>query len=128
MLRSFPFRRRAAPSTIALAAVLVGLALRFGPAWVAETSAAPANDAMQVMADIVLIESRCSGLNVDYAKAFAYLQRNGIDPTDVMPTGPRRAAFEADYRRRSALTDDGALCADLAAQRAAEIPGIFIRR
>ena len=45
-----------------------------------------------------------------------------------MPTGARRAAFDADYRRRSASTDDGALCADLAAQRQADIPGVFLQR
>ena len=121
-------RRLPAPAAIAAVAGLAGLALRFGPAWVAETRAAPAHDALQVMADIVLIESRCGGLNVDYGKAFAFLQRNGIDPVDIMPTGTRRAAFDADIRRRAAPTDDGALCADLAAQRQADVPGVFTQR
>ena len=121
-------KRLPAPAAVAVAAALAGLALRFGPVWIAETHAAPAHDAMQIMADVVLIESRCGSLNVDYGKAFAFLQRNGIDPADIMPTGPRRQAFDADYRRRSASTDDGALCADLAAQRQADIPGIFLQR
>ena len=125
---SLILRRPPAPAAIVVAAGLAGLALGFGPAWVAETRAAPAHDAMQVMADIVLIESRCGGLNIDYGKAFAFLQKNGIDPADIMPTGPRRPAFDADYRRRSASTDDGALCADLAAQRQADIPGVFLSR
>lgn len=83
---------------------------------------------MQALADIVLIESRCRQLAVDYGRLFAFAERNGIRPVEVMPAGGRRAAFEAAYQRRARETKDERLCGDLAAERDATVPGVFTSR
>ena len=85
-------------------------------------------EALQVLADVVLVESRCGTLNADYGKLFAYAEAHGIRPVEIMPTGERRAAFEAATRRRIAETPPARLCSDLAADRDAVIPGIFTAR
>lgn len=89
---------------------------------------AVADDALQVVADIVLIESECRALNVDYGKLFAYAESNGIRPVEIMPLGERRAAFDAAYRRRARETRGDQLCGALAQERDAVIPGVFTAR
>lgn len=84
--------------------------------------------ALQVLADVVLIESRCRSLTVDYGRLFAFAEGNGIQPVDIMPTGPRRPAFEAAFRARSREAGVDQLCGPLAADRAAVIPGLFSAR
>ena len=87
-----------------------------------------ADDALQVLADVVLIESECRQINVDYGKLFAYAERNGIRPVEIMPMGERRAAFDADYRRRARETQGDRLCGALAEERDAIVPGVFTAR
>ncbi|RYC32879.1 hypothetical protein D3273_05270 [Lichenibacterium minor] len=89
---------------------------------------AEADDPLQVLADVVLIESDCRQFNVDYGRLFAYAERNGIRPVDIMPFGERRAAFDADYRRRARDTQGSRLCGALAQDRDALIPGVFTAR
>ena len=89
---------------------------------------AVADDALQVVADIMLIESECRALDVDYGKLFAYAESNGIRPVEIMPLGERRAAFDAAYRRRARDTGGDRLCGDLAQERDAVIPGVFTAR
>ncbi len=86
------------------------------------------DDPVQVLADAVLIESSCGQINVDYGKLFAYAERHGIDPVDVMPFGGRRSAFDAATRRRTRDAQGDALCGTLAAEVAATIPGVFTAR
>lgn len=86
------------------------------------------DDALQVLADIVLIESECRAFNVDYGKLFAFAERNGIRPVEIMPLGERRAAFDAAYRRRARETQADRLCGALAQERDAMIPGVFTTR
>ena len=85
-------------------------------------------EALQVLADVVLIESQCRTLAVDYGRLFDFAERNGISPMAIMPTGERRAAFEADYGRRAREMRPDRLCGDLAAARAIAIPGVFTAR
>ena len=85
-------------------------------------------DALQVLADVVLIEAQCRTLSVDYDRLFAFAESKGIASVDIMPTGPRRAAFEAAYRARARDTATEGLCGPLAAERAALIPGLFSQR
>ena len=87
-----------------------------------------AGDAMQVLADVVLIEAECRALNVDYGKLFAFAERNGIPPVEIMPLGERRPAFDAAYRRRAREVKGDRLCGALAQQRDAAIPGVFTPR
>lgn len=117
-------------STAALcgAAGLGALTLLLSPDGSGRSRAAPARDAMQVMADVILIEAHCRNLLVDNTRAYGFARRNGIEPTDILPSGPRRAAFEAAMRRREAASDEAELCGHLAAERAADIPGVFTAR
>lgn len=86
------------------------------------------NDPLQVVADVVLIESQCRQLGVDYGRLFAFAASNGIRPVDILPTGERRAAFDAASRRRAREMRGDALCTDLASERDAVIPGVFTAR
>ncbi len=124
-----------APSPIKLgfagAAIIgFGAASIWIPAAAAGQARIPAaeSDPLQVVADVVLIESQCRQLGVDYGRLFAYAASNGIRPVDILPTGERRAAFDAASRRRARETRGDALCADLAAARDAVIPGVFTAR
>ncbi len=65
---------------------------------------------------------------MDYAKLFAFAEHNGIHAVDIMPTGARRSAFDAAYRRRARQTPLKLLCTDLAADREATIPGVLRQR
>ena len=89
---------------------------------------AVADDALQVLADVVLIESECRELGVDYGKLFAYAESNGIRPVEIMPLGERRAAFDAATRRRAREMQGDRLCGALAQGRDAVIPGVFTAR
>lgn len=86
------------------------------------------DDPLQVLADVVLIETRCRTLTVDYGRLFAFAESNGIPAVEIMPTGPRRAAFEAAYKARAREAGTDQLCGPLAADRAALIPGLFSAR
>ena len=111
------------------AAVAAGLGV--AAAWLPGASAAgqakahAAEAAIQTLADVVLIESQCRRFTVDYGKLFAFAEQNGIRPTDILPTGARRAAFEDALRGRARERPGDDLCVDLAADRAAAIPGVF---
>jgi hypothetical protein len=89
---------------------------------------AVADDALQVLADVVLIEAECRALNVDYGKLFAFAERNGIRPVDIMPLGERRAAFDIAYQRRAREFRGDRLCGALAQERDAVIHGVFTAR
>ena len=115
-------------SAVAGIGVLWGLLASCLPGISAARLGGADGEALQVLADVVLIEAQCRTLNVDYAKLFAFAERNGIDPVDIMPTGERRAAFEAAYGRRVREMPPEQLCSDLAAARAATIPGVFTER
>ena len=121
---------RLKPHRCAATAALLGAGLAgWLPAAVAgQGRAAIDAEALQVMADVVLVESRCGTLNVDYGKLFAYAETHGIRPIEIMPTGERRAAFEAATRKRVAEMPPARLCSELAADRDAVIPGIFTAR
>ena len=114
---------------VSLASAAGGLAL-WQPAASAGQPQPPtvADDALQVLADVALIESQCRQLNVDYGKLFAYAERNGIRPVEIMPLGERRAAFDAAYRRRAREVQGDRLCGTLAQARDAVIPGVFTAR
>ncbi len=114
-----------------LAAAAAGLGV--AAAWLPGASASPAkvsatDEPLQVLADVVLIETQCRRFSVDYGKLFAFAEQNGIRPREIMPTGTRRAAFDAALRRRARERQGDGLCVDLAADRAAVIPGVFTPR
>lgn len=98
------------------------------PITTARSASPAASDALQVIADIVLIESECRQIDVDYGALFKFAERNGIRPVDIMPTGEHRAAFEAAYDWRSRAMRTEGLCIDLAAEREVTVPGVFSQR
>ncbi len=95
---------------------------------VASPSGAAGADALQAVADIILVESECRDLNVDYGKLFAFAVRNGIRPLDIMPLGSRRVAFNAAYRRRALEIPGERLCTDFATALDETVPGVFTPR
>ncbi len=111
---------------------LVILACGTAPASAAQVALAPGaaevTEAMQVVADVVLVESVCRRLSVDYGRLFAFADQNGIRPVDVMPLGERRGAFEAATRKRVKEMRPDRICSDLAADREGVIPGVFTAR
>lgn len=122
------FRRFGAHDAAALAAGFGALTLWLLPALAAEVTTAADRETIQTMADVVLVEAECRAFNVDYAKLFAFAERNGIHAVDIMPTGTRRSAFDAAYRRRARQMPLQQLCTDLAADRDAVIPGVLTQR
>ena len=116
------------PSRIGLAAGFGALGACFLPAWAGQTRSTAAGDALQVLADVVLIESECRQINVDYGELFRFAERNGIRPVDIMPLGERRPAFDAAYRQRAQEMRGERLCIDLVAQRETLLPGVFTQR
>jgi hypothetical protein len=102
-------------------------------AWLPTASASPsrhaaADEPLQILADVVLIEAQCRRFTVDYGKLFSFAEQNGIRPVEIMPTGARRTAFDAAYRHRAQERQGDGLCVDLAAERAASIPGVLLPR
>ena len=98
------------------------------PASAAEVTTPSDRGTIQTVADIVLIEAQCRAFNVDYAKLFAYAERNGVHEVDILPTGVRRSVFDAAYQRRARQMTPQQLCTDLAADRDATIPGVLTQR
>lgn len=121
-----------APSPIRLgvagSAIIGAVSIWIPAAAAGQARTAVESDPLQVVADVVLIESQCRQLGVDYGRLFAYAASNGIRPVDILPTGERRPAFDAASRRRAREMRGDRLCADLAAARDATIPGVFTAR
>ncbi len=113
---------------VSTASAIGALALWQPAASAGQPRAPAADDVLQVLADVVLIESECHQLNVDYGRLLAYAERNGIRPVEIMPLGERRAAFDAAYRRRAREALGDRLCGALAQDRDAAIPGVFTAR
>ena len=107
-------------------ATALGVAAAWLPGATASLAKPPAADEpLQILADVVLIEAQCRRFTVDYGRLFAFAEQNGIRPVEIMPSGARRAAFDAAYRRRARERQGDGLCVDLAADRAAAIPSVF---
>ena len=87
-----------------------------------------ADDPIQILADAVLVESECGQINLDYGRLFAFAERRGVRPVDIMPLGDRRASFDAAYRRRARDTKGDDLCGTLAGAIEATIPGVLTAR
>lgn len=111
----------------AVAASLV--VLGYSPPSVSSTAgSATQAQAMQLLADVTLIDSECRNLNAVFGMAFRYAEERGIHMTDVMPMGARRAEFQAAYDRRLEATAHEDLCGSLARQYDEEFPGLFTLR
>jgi hypothetical protein len=87
--------------------------------------ASPGPDPVQILADVTLIDAECRDVRVMFGAAIAAGEKLGLRFSDVMPTGPLRARFEADYRQRLADTTHDDLCVEVVQHYAAELPGLF---
>jgi hypothetical protein len=94
------------------------------PAW-ADPPVAPAQDPVQILADVTLIDAECRDVRVMFGPAIAAGEKLGLRFSDILPTGPLRARFEADYRQRFAGTSHDDLCSAVVQHYAAELPGLF---
>ena len=106
----------------------VGTLSRQPAASAARPRAPVADEVLQALADVVLVESRCRQVEVDYGRLFAFAERNGVNPVEIMPLGDRRAAFDAVYLRRAREMPGKRLCDALVQMRDATIPGVFTIR
>ncbi|MDX7950874.1 hypothetical protein P7D22_06740 [Lichenihabitans sp. Uapishka_5] len=117
-----PLRR---PSLIHCFAWATLTCLGVASAW-AEDAAPDATKvaaAVQVMADLTLIDSACHGEAVNFGIALGFLARQGVSTTSVLPGGSERAAFEHDVQTRRASFDHDALCGEIADNYAEALPG-----
>jgi hypothetical protein len=124
MRPSILLRRRCAAVRNASLAALLTLA---GPltARAAEADDSTLSPAIQMLADVALIDHECRNVGVVFGKAFQASETQGVPVLDVMPGGPLRPSFEAAYRLRFATASHEDLCGSVAARHAAEIPGLF---
>ena len=111
---------------LALAVLFCGLASAAGLA--ADTAAPPPADAIQMLADVTLIDGECSNVTVDFGRAFQAAAAMGLRAVDVMPTGALRPAFEVAARSRFARTPHDDLCGALAKHYGEQVPGLFRAR
>ena len=82
-------------------------------------------DAVQLLADVTLIDGECRNVAVNFGQAFQAALAMGLRASEVMPTGGRRPAFEAAMRSRFAATPHEDLCESLAKGYAARVPGVI---
>ena len=114
-----PLRSR----TLILAA-LIGARLS-ASSLAAATASPPPPDAIQMLADVTLLDGECRNVEVNFGRAFQAADAMGLRAVDVMPTGPYRAAFEAAARTRLSDTPHDDLCEAVARAYAARVPGIL---
>ena len=103
------------------------LALGWCHAAEAQTAAPTETSALQVMADITVIDSHCRGVTVYYDALFRYGEDHDIVSSSVMPLGSRRRAFEAAMAWRLANVSAGELCTDVIGRDDDAAPGVLKR-
>ncbi len=87
----------------------------------------PVTAAVQLLADVTLIDAQCRGVAVFFGSAFRIAAAQGLDVADVMPGSRLRRLFEAAMARRAAATSREELCGALATDYAAAMPDLMSR-
>ena len=82
-----------------------------------------ATDALEVMADLTLIDNTCRDLVVDFGIGFRFAATQGIDATAILPGGARRTEFEAVLQNRQESFGRDELCGRMAQNYAEALPG-----
>jgi hypothetical protein len=85
-------------------------------------------EAIQVLADVTLIDSQCRKVSADFGLAFRYAEEQGVRGVDVMPLGRRRASFDAASEHRLGTTPVAELCGSLLQRYVQNFPGLFAQR
>ena len=107
-----------------LLAVFLALAPVAPPLRAAEaTPPIGATDALQVLADLTLIDGACRDETVNFGVGFRFAVENGVPELTVLPGGSRRIEFESVLRARRANFDHDELCGEIAANYAEALPG-----
>jgi hypothetical protein len=83
------------------------------------------DDAVRMLADVMLIDGECPAFLVDFGRALQIAEATGLPAAKVMPAGLLRPAFEAATLERRATTRHDELCGDIAPIYAAHIPGLL---
>lgn len=91
------------------------------------TSTGPEPSAIQVIADVTAIQTRCWKLVVRPGIAFAYGETKGVRMIEVLPGGRLRSAFDRAFAETAKL-DDELLCGAVAFGYANNLPGVIERR
>ncbi len=117
---------RPPPSRILLSLLLLCL-LQSGGFAAAPAVPVPA-DAVQLLADVTLMDGTCKQVAVDFGRAFQVADAMGLRASDVMPSGRLRAAFEAATRTRLAQTSPTELCEEVAKAYVDRVPGLLRAR
>ena len=105
-------------------AVCLALALVAQPLRAAEaTPSIGGVDALQVLADLTLIDGACRDETVNFGVGFRFAAAEGVPELSYMPGGSRRTEFESLLRVRRASFDHDELCGEIAANYAEALPG-----
>ena len=78
---------------------------------------------VQTLADLTLIDGTCHDLTVNFGIGFEFAREHGLSATAVMPTGPLRKAFEADFRDSATGYTPDVTCGVLAMHYSIAVPG-----
>jgi hypothetical protein len=90
-------------------------------------STGPEPSAIQVIADVTAIQTRCWNLVVRPGVAFAYGETKGVRMIEVLPGGRLRGAFDRAFAETAKL-DNELLCGAVAYGYANNLPGVIERR
>ena len=80
-------------------------------------------DALQVLADLTLIDGACRDESVNFGIGFRFAVEKGLPELAVLPGGSRRTEFESVLRARRASFDHDELCGEIAENYAEALPG-----
>ena len=84
--------------------------------------------AIQMLADVTLVDSQCKKVNANFGVAFGYAQEQGVHPADIMPLGRHRAEFQSASDRRLSTMPLNELCGSFTLQYERDFPGLFAER
>ncbi len=104
-----------------LAGFVLVLPMLAGPG---AAAAGGSDAAIQLLADVTLIDGLCQNTTVRFGAAFKIAASDGLAIADVLPGGRLRRRFEAALQSRTAETPREELCGALATDYAAAVPGL----
>ena len=113
-----PFRPPACAPALAAAVVVLAF-----PGSIQAGESTPMTDAIQVLADLTLIDGACRDDAVNFGIAFRFAAEKGVHDVSIMPGGARRSEFEAALHSRGATFGKDELCGEIAANYAEALPG-----
>lgn len=98
-------------------------ALLLGLGGAARAGDSPRADALNVLADLTLIDGTCRDMTVNFGAGLRFAADQGVTAGAVLPGGAQRAAFERILRERRASFGRDELCGEIAANYAEALPG-----